>query len=349
MFHLQVFSTQTVFPNLKKGRSMGTDQSLWATNNPTGRTGLIGIDKLGDAIRFFDPETLAEQKSIPHKNHHEVAISPDHRFAYASEFGKFAAGKFIESGTHISVLDLASQSIIHRIDTGAFKGPHAMRFDQAGQLWVIFEETGELGVIDCETRALTETFEIGAQDGRPPFIEILPDGSKLYVSCKLGDLIVFDLVKREVCARIKVPKGTEGIAISPSGDRLIAAENTRQDLLVIDTATDQIIETVPLKGAVLSNPKTSRLIRLRYSPDGKYLVSTNYASGVMHIHDGQNIGDHSMIAIAKGPQGIAFTQDGRHALIANHDCGLLTRIDLASGRALECVVAGKGIEALTFY
>lgn len=61
---------------------------LWAVNNPTGTTGLIGIDKLGDAIRFFDPVSLEEQKVIPHKNHHEVAISPDHRRAFASEFGK---------------------------------------------------------------------------------------------------------------------------------------------------------------------------------------------------------------------------------------------------------------------
>jgi DNA-binding beta-propeller fold protein YncE len=328
---------------------MRADQGLWAVNNPTGMKGLIGIDKLGDAIRFFDPQSLAEQKCIQHKNHHEVAISPDHKFAYASEFGKFAAGKFIESGAHISVLDLERQEIIHRIDTGPFKGPHAMRFDLEGKLWVIFEETGELGVVDPATMALIDTYDIGAQDGRPPFIEITPDGQKLYVSCKLGALIVFSIVERKVLTRIAVPKGTEGIAISPKGDRLIAAENSRQDLLVIDTATDQIVETVALKGAVLSNPKTSRLIRLRYSPDGKYLVSTNYASGVMHIHDADNLSDHTLIPIAKGPQGIAFSADGKDTLVSNHDCGLFTRVDLASGRAIECVVAGKGIEALTYY
>lgn len=325
---------------------MDADQDLWAVNNPTGIKGLIGIDKLGDAIRFFDPVTLAEVKCILDKNHHEVTISPDHKYAYASEFGKFAAGNFIESGTHISVLDLATQEIIHRIPTGTFKGPHAMRFDLDGRLWVIFEETGELGVIDPETMTLRETYRIGAEKGRLPFIEITPDGLKIYVSCKLGDIIVFGVAERKVLATIAVPKGTEGIAISRAGDRLIAAENTRQDLLVIDTATDRIIETVALKGAVLSNPKTSRLIRLRYSPDGKYLVSTNYASGVMHIHDAENIADHILIPIAKGPQGIAF---GADCLVSNHDCGLITRIELASGRAIECVVAGKGIEALTYY
>ncbi len=322
---------------------------LWATNNPTGKAGLIGIDKLGDAIRFFDPTSLAEEKVIALKNHHEVAISPDHKFAFASEFGKFAGGHFIESGAHITVLDLATKDVVRRIPTGPYKGPHAMRFGADGSLWVIFEETGELGRLDCETLELVETFEIGAENGRPPFIEVTPDGRKIYVSCKLGSLIVFDTETRSVVATIAVPKGTEGIAISPDGSRLYAAENTRQDLLVIDAASDKIAGKIELKGAVLSNPKTSRLIRMRFSPDGAWLVSTNYASGVMHIHDGANPADHVLIPIAKGPQGIAFPADENHVLVSNHDCGLITRVDLATARALECVPAGKGIEALTYY
>lgn len=322
---------------------------LWSINNPTGSNGLIGIDKLGDAILFFDPQTLELQKTIPHKNHHEVAISPDHKFAYASEFGKFFAGKFIESGTHISVVDLASKEIINRISTGDVKGPHAMRFDNNHNLWVIFEETGELGCVDTQSMMLVETHSIGAENQRPPFIEITPDGRYIYVSSKAGNLIVFDTTIRSVVDEIAVPKGTEGIAISPDGGKLYAAENTKQDLLEVEIATNKIISTISLKGAVLSNPKTSRLIRLRFSPDGKYLVSTNYASGVMHIHDGRNPAEHVMLPIAKGPQGIAFDADGQHTLVSNHDCGLITRVHLQTQKAVECVPAGKGVEALTYF
>lgn len=169
------------------------------------------------------------------------------------------------------------------------------------------------------------------------------------MSCKGGDLIVFDIDEGKAVAEIAVPKGTEGIAISPCGNRLFAVENAQQKLLCIDTETNRIVETIPLKGAVLSNPKTSRLVRLRISPDGKYLVSTNYASGVMHIHDAANPADHVMIAVAKGPQGVAFTADSKQVLVSNHDCGLITRVDLATATPLDCVNAGKGIEALTFY
>lgn len=327
----------------------GISADLNAVNNPTGRNGLIGIDKLGDAIVFFDPVTLETQKTIAHKNHHEVAVSPDHKFAFASEFGKFAAGSFIESGAHISVVDLQSQSVVHRISTGEFKGPHAMLFDGNGDLWVIFEETGELGRVATDTMELAETYDIGASNKRPPFIEITPDGTRIYVSCKLGDIIVFDVGARQVVTEIDVPKGTEGIAISPDGSKFYAAENTKQDLLEIDTASHKIIRAITLKGAVLSNPKISRLIRLRFSPDGAYLVSTNYVSGVMHIHNGLDPADHELLPIAKGPQGIAFDASGEHTIVSNHDCGLFTRVHLKTQKAIECVPAGKGIEALTYF
>lgn len=322
---------------------------LWSVNNPTGTKGLIGIDKRGDAIRFFDPVTLAETKVIFHKNHHEVAISPDHTRAYASEFGKFSTGEFVESGEHISVVDLDQQEIVHRISTSPYKGPHAMMFDAAGSLWVIFEETGELGRLDTDALELADVYDIGARGLRPPFLEITPDGRRIFVSCKKGDLIVFDTVDRRVRGRVEVSNGTEGMAMSPGGDRLYVAENSRQNLLEIDTGNAEILRSIPLKGAVLSNPKTSRLIRMRFSPDGRWLVSTNYVSGVMHIHDAQDPSDHVMVAIAKGPQGIAFPPDGKHVLVSNHDCGLITRIELSTAKPVECVAAGMGIEALTFY
>lgn len=55
------------------------------------------------------------------------------------------------------------------------------------------------------------------------------------------------------------------------------------------------------------------------------------------------------MAIAKGPQGIAIPPEGKHVLVSSHDRGLITRIELGSAKPVDCVAAGKGIEALTFY
>ena len=94
---------------------------LWSANSPTDTKGLFGIKKLGDEIQFFDLVSLAETNAIPHINHQEVDISPNHTRAYVPKFGPLAAGSFYESGEHISVFDLAQQQIVRRISTAPFK------------------------------------------------------------------------------------------------------------------------------------------------------------------------------------------------------------------------------------
>ena len=41
------------------------------------------------------------------------------------------------------------------------------------------------------------------------------------------------------------------------------------------------VDRVPLVSAPLTNPKRSRLAKLMFSPDGRYLVATGYASGLL--------------------------------------------------------------------
>jgi DNA-binding beta-propeller fold protein YncE len=318
-------------------------------NNSTGVRGLIAVDKIGNRIRFFDPESFREIHTLEAKNHHEVEISADHRTAYVSEFGKIVGGENVDPGGAISIIDLEMKTLRGRIDTGPNKAPHAMRLDRAGRLWVACEESGSVAVIDLESGKLAESIPLCPPAARTHMLELLPDDSKLYVSSKNGPLVVFDIRTRKTVATLAVAKGTEGIAVAPDGKRMVVAENAEQRLLVVDTERDVVVDTIPLLGAVLSDPRRSRLVRLRFSPDGRYLVSTNYVSGVVHIHDGHELRDHSLLPVAKGPQGIAYTADGKRAIIANHDSGIATVVDLASRRVTGWFEAGNGIETLTFY
>lgn len=318
-------------------------------NNPTGVRGLICVDKVGNRIRFFDPQSFQEIASLEAKNHHEVSISADHRTAYVSEYGKIVGGENVAPGGSITVVDLETRTVRAHIGTGGNNAPHAMRLDHAGRLWVACEETGTIALLDLAAGKIAESFQICAPDARTHMLELLPDDSKLYISSKNGPLMVFDTRTGKTVATLVVGKGTEGIAGSPDGKWIVVAENTEQRLLVIDTRTDTVVDSFPLLGAVPSSPRRSRLVRLRFSPDGRYLVSTNYVSGVVHIHDGRNPRDHVLLPVAKGPQGIAYTADGKRAIIANHDSGIATVIDLAAKRIDGWFEAGNGIETLTFY
>ena len=100
---------------------------------------------------------------------------------------------------------------------------------------------------------------------------------------------------------------------------------------------------------MLSNNKASRFVHARYSIDGRYIATCNYAGGTASIHDGDNPAEHNLIPVAKGPQGLAFSDDCKTLYVANHDCGTITFIDVATAKPTKWIHAGKGIEAFSFY
>jgi YVTN family beta-propeller protein len=136
---------------------------------------------------------------------------------------------------------------------------------------------------------------------------------------------------------------------APAGDRVVVIDNTSNDLRVIDTRTDTEIDRVPLASSPPSNPKRSRLAKLMFSPDGRYLVVTAYAGALAWVVDAADLRRQTLVPVAKGPQGMAFPPDGKSVIVASHDSGLLTRIDLAEPRAVAAYDGGSGIEVLAWY
>ena len=100
---------------------------------------------------------------------------------------------------------------------------------------------------------------------------------------------------------------------------------------------------MPLVSCPPSNPKRSRLAKLMFSPDGRYLVATAYASALAWVIDAADLRRQTLVPVAKGPQGMAFPPDGTSVVVASHDSGLLTRIDLSEPRATAAHDGGSGV------
>jgi len=143
--------------------------------------------------------------------------------------------------------------------------------------------------------------------------------------------------------------GSEGVMPTPAGDCVVAIDNDRNDLRVVDTRTDTEVDRVPLLSSPPTNPKRSRLAKLMFSPDGRYLVATSYASALAWVIDATDLRRQTPVPVAKGPQGMAFPPDGKSVVVASHDSGLLTRIDLAEPHAAAAYDGGSGIEVLAWY
>jgi YVTN family beta-propeller protein len=144
--------------------------------------------------------------------------------------------------------------------------------------------------------------------------------------------------------RVPMPKGTQGITASPDGKHVLAIDYADPKFYVIDTATDKIIDTVDV------DKNTVGPFRARYSPDGSILMTVNHMDQVANIFNANNL--HApQLTLTVGSQafGIAYSADGKTALVSNHGDGTISVIDLAKNQVRGTFKAGTGIETLAYY
>jgi DNA-binding beta-propeller fold protein YncE len=320
--------------------------------------GIIAVDKVGNVIRFLDPSSLLETAQLipSEKAVHELALSFDRRTAFVPLYGAGVYGANDTPNNKILIVDLQSRTISGVIDLGSFLAPHGMVATRGGKLWVVCDLANKLLLIDPAARTVEASYDVPGKGAH--FLALLPDEFKLYISNKESAAQVFDTRARVFTAEIASGNpaiksgngsGFEGLAVAPDGRHVVIADNDTSALHIIDTRTDRELARVPLRDIALTNAKRSRLVKLAFSPNGRWLVATAYATGQVWIVDSRNYRDQRTVSVAKGPQGIAFDPDGKSFIVSSHDDGVLTRIDLGTGKPVAVYDGGAGIEVLAFY
>jgi DNA-binding beta-propeller fold protein YncE len=313
--------------------------------------GLLLIDKRGNHIRFFDPVTWKEVSSISTGTQapHDFALSPDGRTAYVPLYGDGVIRNNPNPGKAILVVDLASRNVTGTIDITPNEAPHGIQVDANGTLYVVCDISRKLLIIDPTTRTIRVAIDI---EGTGHWLTVLPDASRAYVTHQGGgDFIsVVDLKAQKMVGRIETPGGTGGITGSPDGRRIYAiarGAKPQAAVLVIDTATNAIVDRVALQGH--SEPGYKLIV----SPDGTTLVTCAYAGGgtsyVNLLRTSDLHGPQRIVNAGRAPMGFAFAPDGRTVLVANDGDGTVTVVDLQKGVVESTFKGGTGIETLTYY
>ena len=313
-------------------------------NNTTGTNGLVMIDKRGALVRFFDPKTLQEISTLDIGNApHDFAISPDHKTIYIPVYGDGVYNRNPHPGSSVAVVDLATRKLTATIDVSPYLAPHAAQVDAEGMLYVVCDISHMLLVINPKTRSIEAAIDT---EGRGHWLAVPPGGSKAYVTNKNDKpfVSVIDLKTRKLVKRIPVPVGTEGLAPSPDGKRIAVVDFVEPLLLIIDTATDEIVDRIPLQG------NTQDSFKPKYSPDGKTLFVVNQKEGLLNIlHTADLHGKQTVLTVGKDPMGFTFSSDGKTALVSNHGDGTVSVIDLQEEKVSSSFKAGIGIETLAYY
>jgi len=338
---LAVLVTSLALPTL----AGGAEASL---NHPTGTHGLIMVDKVGARVLFFGPggdQELGELRpsATPGLRPHELALSPDERSAYVSVYGDGVFGNNPHPGHSIAIIDLATRRMVGSIDVRPYRAPHGMQVDANGLLYVACDLDHKVLVIDPRTRRIETAIDVG-EAGH--WIALAEPSGRLYVSAHGTSpfISVIDVSARRVIGRIPIEHGTMGVAVSPDGGTLLAADAAGPTLHVISTRDDREVARVRVQGV------TSGLYKVFYSPDGRYVL-TCLLNGQINIFDAHHLQAPQRTVHSAGTalMGFAFSADGRSALTGNHAQGTVSRIDLATARITDTFPAGRGVETLAYY
>lgn len=203
---------------------------------------LLVVNRSGGSISFIDLATGIEIARVPIGPviPHEVHVSPDGRLALTSEYGPDD-----NHGRHLVLMDVATASVVGRIDLGPKSRPHSARFLPDGRHAVAtMQESDRLALVDLEAMAVVRTYPTGGREGH--MVRLSPDGARAYVTSRgaEGTLSVIFLEEERPPVVIATGLGAEGLDVTVDGREVWVANRGETSISVIDTESLEIVATL---------------------------------------------------------------------------------------------------------
>jgi len=216
---------------------------------------LIVSNRTGGSISFIDLPTGVEVARVPVGPFipHEVDVSPDGRLALTSEYGPNG-----EPGRHVILMDIATATILARIDLGPDSRPHTALFLPDGRRAVAtMQDSDQLALIDLEAERVIRTYPTGGREGH--MVRLSPDGSRAYVTSRLGTgtLSVIFLDEERDTVVIETGPGAEGLDVSADGRWVWVANRQERSISVVDSESLEVVaelDSRPYAGRIEMGP-----------------------------------------------------------------------------------------------
>ncbi len=216
-----------------------------------------------------------------------------------------------------------------------------------GELIVLNKDDDSVWYLDAETGDRMATVET---DFNPHEVAVSPDGATSYVTCSLGNSLLFlDNATREVRNRFRheLFDFPHGLAVRESSNELWLVSTYSSTVFVFDLDTEELLETFPTY--------QDKSHMLAFSPDESTAYLANIGSDSVTVVDAD---ERRIIAdppVGEGPEGIATVPDTGEIIVSNQEDGQLSvlepgtyesRIALAGETPIRVVVSPKGQHVL---
>jgi PQQ-dependent catabolism-associated beta-propeller protein len=254
-------------------------------------------------VAVGDDDTIQMIDAISNKVVDELPSGPDPELFIDDPTGKilYVAN---ENDNTVTIIDIERRARLGEVEVGV--EPEGMGLSPDGKILVNTSETTNMAhFIDTASREVVANVLV---DARPRFAQFKDDGSELWVSSEIGGTVsVIDPMKHEVRTKIafSVP-GMRGEAIQPVGINItrdgktgFVALGPANRIAVVD-GTTRHVQKYLLVG--------QRVWHMAFTPDEKYLLTTNGLSNDVSVIDVASLKVIDTIQVGELPWGITISQ-----------------------------------------
>jgi YVTN family beta-propeller protein len=204
---------------------------------------LLVVRKSADALDLVDPGSGVALASLPVGfAPHEVAVSPNRRWAAVSNYGTDS-----RPGQALTLVDLEHPTRSHTIDITPYTRPHGVAWLDDQRIAVTSEASRQLLIVDAGAGAVKQSLATDRETSH--MVSTDPSGGHAYVTnLGSGSLSVFDLAKGVKVADVATGAGSEGVAVSPDGREIWVTARQADEIAIVDAATLSVVQRVPMPG-----------------------------------------------------------------------------------------------------
>jgi YVTN family beta-propeller protein len=279
--------------------------STAAANGPKAYVGLFKENAV--AVLDTTSGAVLSKIAVP-AGPHGLAATPDGRKVYVASDGE----------NSVSAIDTATDTVASTIEVGS--APHGVAVTPDGRLLLVgVWGDNQLAVVDTATDQVARRSQIAA----PHNIAIAADGTYAYVGSQAADapeLVRIDVATGETLARLPIDGAPRGLSISPDGAWLYLTRAGADDVLVVNTASDQEIARI----AIGPSPHLPS-----FAPTGLAVVDSQGLGQLMTIDPARH-GVVGSVGVGQRPHWTAISTDGTTAFQTNEASNDVSVVDLAT-------------------
>jgi YVTN family beta-propeller protein len=301
---------------------------------PAGR--LIVLNKEDATLVTVDPATGKILGTVPTgEAPHELTVSADGRTAFVGNYGAQTPG------STISVIDLTAMKELRRVDVSPLRRPHGMFFAD-GKVYFTAEVNRIVARYDPAANQID--WMLGTGQATTHMVWVNRDATRMYTANIGSDSL--SIIERGANPQtwnqtvVPVCKGPEGFDVSPDGRELWAAGSRDGTVSIINLEQKKVVETLDVQ--------TKRSNRLKFTPDGRLVLTTDLDAGELRVVDVATRKVTKKIPLGKMVEGILMQPDGARAYVAVNGDNYIAIVDLKTLAVTGRLDTGKGPDGMAW-